>query len=56
VSFAELNLGTSGSRMTNQAVTITNGGSWRDPTRSASLSIFTNGAKGLVATNADGTI
>ncbi len=53
VGFAELNLGTSGSRMTNQAVTITNG------TGTYSLgdaNIFTTGAQGLVATNADGTL
>jgi uncharacterized repeat protein (TIGR01451 family) len=48
-----MTLGTSGSRMTNQAVTIAGG------TGTYSLgvvSIFTNNASGIVATNADGTI
>ena len=53
VSFTTLNLGTSGTRMTAQAVTIAGG------TGAYSLgtaSIFTNTATGLAATNADGTI
>ncbi|HEX3558934.1 MAG TPA: Ig-like domain-containing protein, partial [Pyrinomonadaceae bacterium] len=54
VSFANLNLGTSGARMTNQAVTITGGtGTYSLGT----VSIFTSGAAaGIVATNADGTL
>jgi hypothetical protein len=53
VSFANLNLGTSGSRMTNQAVTI-NGGAGTYGL--GTVSIFTNNAQGIVATNADGTL
>ncbi|HEX5704275.1 MAG TPA: Ig-like domain-containing protein [Pyrinomonadaceae bacterium] len=46
-------LGTSGSRMTNQALTIANGtGTYN----LGAVSIFTNGAPGIVATGADGTI
>ncbi len=53
VSFANLTLGTSGSRMTNQAVTITGGtGTYS----LGNVSIFTNNAQGIVATNADGTL
>jgi hypothetical protein len=53
VTFAELNLGTSGARMTNQAVTITNGtGTYS----LGAISIFTNAAQAIVATNADGTL
>ena len=53
VSFSTLNLGTIGSRMTNQAVTITGGtGTYGLGT----VNIFTNGAHGIVATNADGTL
>ncbi len=55
VSFTTLNLGTSGSRMTNQAVTITNGGSSATYSLGA-VSIFTSNAEGIVATNADGTL
>src|SRR5262249_6285277 len=48
-----MTLGTSGSRMTNQALTITGGtGTYS----LGAMSIFTTGLKGLVATNADGTI
>src|SRR5262249_9535815 len=48
-----MTLGTSGSRMTNQALTITGGtGTYS----LGAMSIFTTGVKGLVATNADGTI
>jgi hypothetical protein len=55
VSFTTLNLGTSGARMTSQAVTITGGtGTYSLGT----VSIFTTGAsaQGIVATNADGTL
>jgi len=53
VTFTKLTLGTSGSRMTNQAATITNGtGTYGLGT----VSIFTNGARGVVATGADGTL
>ncbi|HZI18137.1 MAG TPA: Ig-like domain-containing protein [Pyrinomonadaceae bacterium] len=53
VSFTTLNLGTSGARLTNQAVTITNGtGAYS----LGAVSIFTNNANGINATNADGTI
>ncbi|HJQ22842.1 MAG TPA: Ig-like domain-containing protein, partial [Blastocatellia bacterium] len=53
VTFTTLNLGTSGSRMTSQAVTITGGtGSYSLGT----VSIFTNNASGIVATNVDGTL
>jgi hypothetical protein len=53
VSFANLNLGTSVARMTNQAVTITNGtGTYS----LGAVSIFTNNVHGIVATNADGTL
>jgi hypothetical protein len=55
VSFTTLNLGTSGARMTNQAVTITNGGSGATYSLGAAA-IFTNNAKGIVATNFDGTL
>jgi uncharacterized repeat protein (TIGR01451 family) len=53
VSFANMTLGTSGSRMINQAVTIAGG------TGTYSLgvvSIFTNNAQGIAATLADGTL
>lgn len=53
VSFANLNLGTSMARITNQAVTITNGtGTYS----LGAVSIFTSGVQGIVATDADGTI
>jgi VCBS repeat-containing protein len=53
VSFAKLTLGTSGSRMVNQAVTITGGsGTFSLGT----VSIFTTGAQGIVASNTTGTI
>ncbi len=53
VSFANLTLGTFGSRMTNQAVTINRGtGTYS----LGNVSIFTNNAQGIVATNADGII
>ena len=55
VSFAELNLGTSGARMTNQAVTITNGGSAATYSLGV-VSIFTNNVTGIGATNFDGTL
>jgi uncharacterized repeat protein (TIGR01451 family) len=48
-----MTLGTSGSRMTNQALTI-NGGTGTYAL--GAVSIFTNGAQGFVATGADGTI
>ncbi len=48
-----LTLGTSVARMTNQAVTITNGtGTYS----LGAVSIFTNNVSGVVATNADGTL
>jgi hypothetical protein len=48
-----MTLGTSGSPMTNQALTITGGtGTYS----LGAVSIFTNNVSGLVATNADGTI
>ncbi|HBB88705.1 MAG TPA: hypothetical protein DC047_13930 [Blastocatellia bacterium] len=53
VSFSTLNLGTSGTRMTNQAVTITNGtGTYG----LGAVSIFTSNISGIVSTNADGTL
>ena len=55
VSFSTLNLGTAGARMTNQAVTITNGGSGATYSLGAAA-IFTNNAKGIGATNFDGTL
>src|SRR6185436_18331101 len=55
VTFTTLTLGTSGARMTNQAVTITNGGSSTTDSL-GTLSVFTSGAKGIVATNLDGTL
>jgi hypothetical protein len=55
VSFANLNLGTSGARMTNQAVTITGGSGTKTL---GAVSIFTTGAsaQGIVATNSTGAI
>ncbi|MFZ0747827.1 MAG: hypothetical protein WAM70_00610, partial [Pyrinomonadaceae bacterium] len=50
-----MTMGTSGSRMTNQAVTITNGSSSATYSLGA-ISIFTNTAGGLAATNFDGTL
>ena len=48
-----MTLGTSGARMTNQAITIAGGtGTYA----LGAISVFTNGGSGLVATNADGTI
>jgi uncharacterized repeat protein (TIGR01451 family) len=48
-----MTLGTSGARMTNQAVTIAGGtGTYS----LGAVSIFTNNASGIVATNADGTL
>ena len=57
VSFTTLNLGTIGARMTNQAVTITNGGSSAIYSL-GTVGIFTTGAaaQGIAATNFDGTI
>ena len=57
VSFTTLNLGTIGARMTNQAVTITNGGSTTAYSLGA-VGIFTSGAtaQGIAATNLDGTL
>jgi hypothetical protein len=55
VSFANLNLGTSGSRMGSQAVTITGGNSTATYSL-GTVNIFTNGGQGIVASNADGTI
>jgi hypothetical protein len=55
VSFSTLNLGTAAARMTNQAVTITNGGSGATYTL-GTFAVFTNNAKGIVATNFDGTL
>ncbi|MDQ3743497.1 MAG: cadherin-like domain-containing protein, partial [Acidobacteriota bacterium] len=53
VSFAKLTLGTSGSRMVNQAVTIAGGsGTFSLGT----VSIFTTGAQGIVASSTTGTI
>ncbi len=53
VNFTTVNLGTAGGRMTNQAMTITNGtGTYSLGT----FSIFTNNTTGFAATNADGTI
>jgi hypothetical protein len=54
VAFTTLNLGT-GARMTNQAVTITNGGSGATYSL-GTVGIFTTGAAGIVATNFDGTL
>jgi hypothetical protein len=53
VSFSILNLGTSGSRITNQAVTITGGSGTKSL---GAVSIFTNGVQGIVATNSTGAI
>ncbi len=48
-----MTMGTSGARMTNQAITIAGGtGTYG----LGVISVFTNNAQGLVATNADGTI
>ena len=55
VSFTTLTLGTSGTRMTNQAVTITNGSSAATYSL-GTVSIFTSGANGVVSTNFDGTL
>src|SRR5205085_2716416 len=53
VSFTTLNLGTSGSRIGSQAVTISGGtGTYTLGT----VNIFTNNQTGIGATNADGTI
>jgi hypothetical protein len=53
VTFTTVNLGTSLARMTNQALTITNGnGTYGLGT----INIFTNNAAGFVATDPDGTI
>src|ERR1041384_8207524 len=48
-----MTLGTSGARMTNQALTMTGGTGTYDL---GVVSIFTSGVSGIVATNADGTI
>jgi len=48
-----MTLGTSGARMTNQAVTIAGGSGTYSL---GAVSIFTNNASGIVATNADGTL
>jgi hypothetical protein len=55
VTFSTLNLGTAGARMTNAAVTITNGGSAATYTL-GTFAIFTNNAKGIAALNFDGTL
>ena len=55
VSFANLTLGTSGSRMNHQAVTIAGGNSTSTYTL-GTIGVFTTGAQGINATNADGTI
>ncbi|MDT5269850.1 MAG: trimeric autotransporter adhesin [Acidobacteriota bacterium] len=55
VTFSTLNLGTAGARMTNQAVTISNGGSSSTYTL-GTFAIFTNNANGIGATNFDGTL
>ena len=55
VTFTKLTLGTSGARMTNQAITITNG-STGNTYNLGTISIFTSGAKGIVSTNFDGTL
>jgi hypothetical protein len=53
VSFTNLNLGTSGARLTQQAVTIAGGtGTYS----LGAVSIFTNNVNGINALNADGTI
>ncbi len=53
VTFGTLNLGTAGSRMTSQAVTVTNGtGTYNLGT----AQIFTNGVRGINAQGADGTL
>jgi hypothetical protein len=57
VTFTTLNLGTSGARMGSQAVTIGAAGTGGTGTYSlGTVSIFTNSAAGIVATNVDGTI
>jgi hypothetical protein len=53
VTFTTLNLGTSGTRMTAQALTV-NGGTGTYGL--GTISILTNAASGIVATNADGTL
>src|SRR5262249_46361971 len=55
VTFTTLSLGTSAARMTSAAVTITNGGSSTTDSL-GTISIFTSGANGIVATNLDGTL
>ncbi len=53
VTLGTLALGTSGARMTSQAVTVTGGSGTYSL---GSVSIFTTGQKGIVATDADGTV
>ncbi|HEX8897709.1 MAG TPA: Ig-like domain-containing protein, partial [Chthoniobacterales bacterium] len=52
VSFTTVNLGTSGSRMASQAVTMSGSGTFTLGT----ISIFTSSAQGVVASNASGGI
>lgn len=53
VTFTTLNLGTSGSRMTNQALTITGGSGTKSL---GAVGIFTSSAKGMVISNSTGAI
>jgi hypothetical protein len=55
VTFTKLTLGTNGSRMTNQAVTIANGNA-TSTYNLGTISVFTNNAKGIVATGFDGNL
>ena len=55
ITFTTLNLGTAGARMTNQAVTIANGNAGLTYAL-GTFAVFTNNAKGIVATNFDGTL
>jgi hypothetical protein len=56
VTFTTLNLGTSGARMTNQAVTIGSASTSTGTYGLGTIAIFTSGAKGLGCLNADGTL
>jgi hypothetical protein len=53
VSFANLNLGTSGSRMTNQAIVLTGGSGTKSL---GAISVFTNNAVGLTGSSSTGAI
>ena len=57
VTFSGVNLGTAGTRLTGPAISIVNtGGTNTSVYDFGAVSIFTNGATGIIATNVDGTI